>query len=63
MIKANYCLEILIPNEARWRVCSDKAKDISKLQLQIEFNILRRKTGKKSSSMISKLSNHDRELP
>lgn len=52
IFNANYCLEIVIPNEARWRLCSDQAKQISKLQLQIEYNILLSTTGKKDTSII-----------
>lgn len=53
ILRANYCLDIFIPNEVRWRLCSDKAKHISKLQLQMEYNILLSSTGKKDSSIIS----------
>ena len=53
ILKANYCLEILVPNEARWRLCSDKAKYISKLQLQIQYNILLSTTGSKDLKLIS----------
>lgn len=55
ILRANFCLDILIQNEARWRLCSDQAKHISKLQLQIEYNIILSTTGKKDSSIISKL--------
>ena len=53
LLKANFCLDIFIPNTSKWRLCSDKASHISKLQLQIEYNILLSNTGKKNTSIIS----------
>ena len=41
LLKANHCIEILIPNKSRWRICSNKQKSIYKLHRQISFNILK----------------------
>ena len=55
ILKANFCLDIFIPDVSKWRLCSDKASHISKLQLQIEYNIIRSNSGKNNASILSNL--------
>jgi hypothetical protein len=47
ILLANYCIEILIPNKSRWRICSNKQNSIYKLHSQISFNILKHFNKKK----------------
>jgi hypothetical protein len=39
--QANHCINIFIPDEVRWRICSGKKLEIKKLQMKIIFNVLR----------------------
>ncbi len=40
ILRANHCIEILVPNKSRWRICSNKHNSIYKLHTQISYNIL-----------------------
>lgn len=51
ILNSNYCLEILIPNENRWRICSNKYNSINKLHMQIVYNIMLLNNMKKEKNL------------
>jgi len=55
-LNANFCLDLYVPDEARWRVCSVSQDKISRLHMKILFNILSAKL-KGSSSITNFLTN------
>lgn len=57
VLQANFCLLIHVPDEARWRICSDKQDTIGKLQLKIVFSILKMKNKGKSGLMDKFINN------
>jgi len=58
---ANFCLMIFIPDEARWRICSDNKNDIKKLHLKIVYSVLKNKSNK-NSDVLEKLINNPKGL-
>ena len=54
ILDSNYCLEILIPNENRWRICSNKKSNVNKLHMQISYNIMLLNNKKKQSNPAGK---------
>lgn len=57
LLQANYCLNLMVPDEARWRICSDKKNNIAKIQLKMTFAILKLKTANKAGFMDRFLNN------
>ena len=53
-LQANYCINIFIPDEARWRICSDQKLEIKKLQMKLIFNVLRNRS-KNDKNVLEKL--------
>lgn len=43
---SNICLTLWVPDEARWRICSDEKDKIAKLQMKIVYAILKQSNGK-----------------
>jgi hypothetical protein len=56
-VMANFCILIFIPDEARWRVCSDKKNDITKLHLKIVYSVLKLKSNS-NQNILEKLINN-----
>ena len=51
ILDSNYCLEIYVPNENRWRICSNKHNSINKLHMQIAYNIMLLNNKKKKANL------------
>lgn len=56
-LAANFCLDIWVPEEARWRICSTTQDKISKLHMKLLFNILEQQFKGKASLIASALAN------
>lgn len=59
--RSNFCINIFVPDEIRWRICSDKKMLIKKLQFKIIFNVLRHKS-KNSKIILQKLVDNSQSL-
>lgn len=42
--QANFCIQLFIPEEARWRICSEKKSYIKRLHLKIIYNVIKLKS-------------------
>lgn len=62
MESANKCLDLSIPDEARWRICSNNREKIANLHTQILFNILSAKLKNKPNEIANMLANVKAEI-
>jgi carbonic anhydrase len=62
---ANYCIDLYVPDEARWRVCSGSEDKISKLHMKIVFNVVSSKLKGRAGLISNVLQNSriGREVP
>jgi hypothetical protein len=59
--QANFCVMIFSPDEARWRICSDKKSEIKKLHMKIVYVVLKKKS-KKNVKVLEKLVDNPKGL-
>jgi carbonic anhydrase len=57
VFNANFCIDLYVPDEARWRICSGSQDKISKLHMKILFNLVDKKLKGKASAIANILSN------
>merc|ERR1712032_1465099 len=58
---ANFCVMIFAPDEARWRICSDKKSEVKKLHMKIVYNVLKKKSNK-NRKVLEKLVDNPKGL-
>jgi hypothetical protein len=56
-VLANFCLDLWVPDEARWRICSVTQDKISQLQTKLTFNILDQQLKGNANLIANVLSN------